>query len=206
MTEAWGDLTVREAFGEAARAFAELVRSIPPESWNGPGLGEWSVRDLVGHTSRALITVETYLQQPAETEDVATPAGYLAALGEVDAAAVAARGRTRAGRSEPDPLATIDALVERVLPLVDRDDNPLIATAAGGMHLDSYLPTRSFELVVHGLDIAAAVLDRAARLHRTIAEPGRRITATAAVIRGFGPELLRALTGRQPLRPDFSVV
>ena len=82
MTEAWGDLTVREAFGEAARAFAELVRSIPPESWDGPGLGEWSVRDLVGHTSRALITVETYLQQPAETEDVATPAGYLAALGD----------------------------------------------------------------------------------------------------------------------------
>ena len=37
MIEAWGELTVREAFGEAARAFAELVRSIPPESWDGPG-------------------------------------------------------------------------------------------------------------------------------------------------------------------------
>ena len=72
MIEAWGELTVREAFGEAARAFAELVRSLPADSWDRPGLGKWSVRDLVGHTSRALITVETYLKQPAETEDVST--------------------------------------------------------------------------------------------------------------------------------------
>ena len=206
MTEAWGDLTVREAFGEAARAFAELVRSIPAESWDGPGLGEWTVRDLVGHTSRALITVETYLRQPAGTEDVATPAGYLAALGEVDAAAVAARGRDAGRALGADPLATIDALVERVLPLVDRDDNPLITTAAGGMHLDSYLPTRSFELVVHGLDIATAASIEPPGYTEQLLSQVASMTATAAVIRGFGPELLRALTGRQPLRPDFSVV
>ena len=206
MTEAWGELTVREAFGEAARAYADLVRSIPAASWDGPGLGEWSVRDLVGHTSRALITVETYLQQPAETEDVATPAGYLAALGQVDAAAVAARGRDAGRALGPDPLATIDALIERVLPLVDREDNPLITTAAGGMRLEAYLPTRSFELVVHSFDIAAAVsIDPPAYTDQLLSQVAA-IAATAAVIRGFGPELLRALTGRQPLRPDFSVV
>ncbi len=174
MTEAWGDLTVREAFGEAARAYAELVRSIPPGSWDGPGLGEWSVRDLVGHTSRALITVETYLQQPAEIEDVSTPAGYLAALGAVDAAAVAARGREAGRALGDDPMATIEALIDRVLPLVDRDDNPLITTAAGGMRLDSYLPTRTFELVVHGFDIAAATSIEPPDLQRTVAQPGRR--------------------------------
>ena len=206
MIEAWGELTVRDAFGEAARVFAELVRSLPADSWDGPGLGEWSVRDLVGHTSRALITVETYLQQPAETEDVSTPAGYLAALGAVDAAAVAARGREAGRALGADPMATIEALIERVLPLVDRDDNPLITTAAGGMHLDSYLPTRTFELVVHSLDIAAAASIEPPGYSDQLLSQVAAIAATAAVIRGFGPELLRALTGRQPLRPDFSVV
>ncbi len=206
MIEAWGELTVREAFGEAARAFAELVRSLPADSWDRPGLGEWSVRDLVGHTSRALITVETYLKQPAETEDVSTPAGYLAALGAVDAAAVAARGREAGRALGADPTATIDALIERVLPLVDRDDNPLISTAAGGMRLEAYLPTRTFELVVHTLDIAAAASIEPPGYSDQLLSEVAAIAATAAVIRGFGPELLRALTGRQPLRPDFSVV
>jgi uncharacterized protein (TIGR03083 family) len=206
MTEAWGELTVREAFGEAARAYAELVDSIPPGRWDGPGLGEWSVRDLVGHTSRALITIETYLRQPAEIEDVSTPAGYLAALGAVDAAAVAARGREAGRALGDDPMATIEALIDRVLPLVDRDDNPLITTAAGGMRLDSYLPTRTFELVVHGFDIAAATSIEPPTYSEQLLSEVVGIAATAAVIRGSGPELLRALTGRQSLRSDFSIV
>ena len=74
------------------------------------------------------------------------------------------------------------------------------------MHLDSYLPTRSFELVVHGLDIAAAASIEPPGYSEQLLSQVAAITATAAVIRGFGPELLRALTGRQPLRPDFSVV
>jgi hypothetical protein len=205
MTEAWGELSVREAFGEAARGYSDLARSIPPDLWDGPGLGEWSVRDLVGHTSRALITVETYLQQPAETEEVSTPAGYLALLGTVDSAAVAARGREAGRQLGPDPLATIDALIERVLPLVERDDNPLITTAMGGMRLEAYLPTRTFELVVHGLDIAAAIAVEPPGYTDQLLSQVAAVAAAAAVIRGFGPELIRSLTGRQPLRPDFSV-
>ena len=67
MIEAWGELNVRETFAEAARTFADLVRRIPPNRWDAPGLGEWDLRSLVGHTSRSLITVETYLGQPADT-------------------------------------------------------------------------------------------------------------------------------------------
>ena len=185
---------------------AELVRSIPPASWNGPALGEWSVRDLVGHTSRALITVETYLRQPADIEDVSTPAGYLAGTGAVDAAAVAARGREAGRALGADPMATIEALIDRVLPLIDRDDNPLITTVAGGMRLNSYLPTRTFELVVHTFDIAAATSSEPPAYSEQLLSQVVGIASTAAVIRGFGPELLRALTGRQSLRSDFSIV
>ncbi len=59
-------------FTSAARSFAELVREIPASAWDGPGLGEWDLRSLVGHTSRSLITVSTYLQRSAEREDIAT--------------------------------------------------------------------------------------------------------------------------------------
>ena len=68
-------------------------RRDPAGAWAGPGLGEWDLRALVGHTSRSLITVETYLRQPADAEDLASPADYLPAIGRVDASSVVERGR-----------------------------------------------------------------------------------------------------------------
>ena len=50
MIEAWGELNVRETFAEAARTFVGLVRALPNDRWDGPGLGEWDLRSLVGHT------------------------------------------------------------------------------------------------------------------------------------------------------------
>lgn len=41
-----------------------------------------------------------------------------------------------------------------MLPLVAGDEDPLVTTALGGMRLRQYLPTRTFELVVHGVGIA----------------------------------------------------
>src|SRR5207249_10881660 len=76
MNEAWGELSIQDAYAEAARTFVSLVRAIPAGSWDGPGLGEWDLRSLVGHTSRSLITVETYLSKPAEREDVPSPEAY----------------------------------------------------------------------------------------------------------------------------------
>ena len=54
----------------------------PPPPWRTaggrePGLGEWDVRSLVGHTSRALLTVETYLASPAEVVKVGSTRGLL---------------------------------------------------------------------------------------------------------------------------------
>ena len=70
-------------FESAARSFAGLVRRIPDDAWDGPGLGDWDLRSLVGHASRSLITVSTYLQTSAEREDVATPQDYYAWIGRL---------------------------------------------------------------------------------------------------------------------------
>lgn len=54
------DAPAAHAFDSAARRFLE-VSACATGHYDAPGLGEWSVRDLLGHTSRSLSTVETYL-------------------------------------------------------------------------------------------------------------------------------------------------
>ncbi|MDF2746971.1 MAG: hypothetical protein K0S98_1256 [Propionibacteriaceae bacterium] len=196
----------RDTFAEAAEAFVELVRAVPPDAWDGPGLGEWDLRSLVGHTSRSLITVETYLGQPANREDVVSAAAYYAAISTVDPAAVAGRGRDAGRALGDDPVAAIQSLVTRVLGVVDRAENPLITSAAGGVRLRTYLPTRTFELVVHGLDIAAAANLPAPDYGYTVLSEVAEVAARAAVLQGRGLELIRALTSRAPLPDGFSVV
>jgi len=196
----------RENFTAAARAFVGLVQQIRPDQWTGPGLGEWDLRALVGHSSRSLTTLETYLGQPAETEELTSAAAYLAAIARVDPASVTHRGRAAGAALGDDPVAALHSLVDRVPPLLERDDDPLITTALGGIRLSNYLPTRTFELVVHGLDIARsaelAAPDYSAELLTEVLE----LTAAAAVLHGSGTEVLLALTGRVDLRPGFTVV
>jgi uncharacterized protein (TIGR03083 family) len=195
-----------EHFAEAATAYAALVAAIAPDQWTEPGLGEWDLRALVGHTSRSLVTVETYLGQPAATEDLTSPAAYLAAIASVDPASVADRGRAAGQALGEDPAGFVRALVDRVLPLVAGDDDPLITTVGGGMRLRQYLPTRTFELVVHGLDIARAAGLPTPGYSTGLLTEVLGLTTAAAVLGGRGPELLLALTGRTTLPPGFSVV
>jgi mycothiol maleylpyruvate isomerase-like protein len=210
----------RAVFASAAESFATLVRRVPHGRWDDPGLGDWDVRSLVGHTSRSLITVSTYLRTDAQREDIASATDYYAWVHEYSAnagaAAIVERGR-QAGRDlGEDPVATIDALVPRVLAevdAVDEMDDPLIEVIGGlGMRLSSYLPTRTFELAVHGMDIAGALGIDAGRTEDYWAPPDDVLAEAAALAArigvrlGRGPGLLLALTGRRDLPPGFSVV
>ena len=60
---------IREAYADAAAFFVETVSQIDHEAWSHPTLGEWTIRDLVGHTNRAFVTVETYLDKPAQSTE-----------------------------------------------------------------------------------------------------------------------------------------
>ncbi len=203
-------MTSDPVFGSAARTFARLVREIPESGWSGPGLGEWDLRALVGHTARSLITVSSYLNVPAETEDVTTPQDYYARIRDIASAMgtadIVERGR-QAGRDlGPDPVATVAALVERALADVAGVDDPLITVIGGlGIRLHSYLPTRTFELAVHSLDIARAV-GTGFSLPPEVLDAATTLAARTAVTLGHGETVLAALTGRADLPSPFSVV
>jgi uncharacterized protein (TIGR03083 family) len=197
-------------FASAAHSFAALVHDIPADRWDAPGLGEWDLRALVGHASRSLITVGTYLAHAAEREDVTSPRDYYVQIREyaskLGAADIIERGR-QAGRDlGDDPSATVDGLVQRVLSELTTAGNPLIAVIGGlGIRLHAYLPTRTFELVVHGLDIARAV-DISFPMPADVLEEATALAAQIAVAEGHGETVLLALTGRAGLPASFSVV
>ena len=73
----WGDS--RTAFADAAGWFVRTT-ALVGDRWDRPGLGEWDVRALVGHTSRALLTVETYLAHPAPAVDLTSAPDYFRAI------------------------------------------------------------------------------------------------------------------------------
>ena len=207
---AWSGATgvTYAAFAAAANGVVELVRTIDGE-WDRPGLGAWDLRALVGHTSRSLVTVASYLDQPAVTEDIDSAAAYVALSNTMvgaDAEAVAERGR-QAGRDlGPDPAATVAERAATALAKVGAaDPETLLTTIGGGMRLRSYLPTRTFELVVHGYDIADATgidVDFGdVALGAAVA-----LAAEVAVRLDHGTDLLRALTGRGEWPAGFVVV
>lgn len=199
---------VLATFRSAAQAFADLVDRIPADSWSGPGLGEWDLRSLVGHTSRSLITVDTYLDRPTDVEAVPSPEAYLRAgraLVNADPTAVAQRGRDAGVALGEDPARAVRALVERVLPRVAEAGDPVIETIAGGMRLRTYLATRTFELVVHTLDICRATGLPTPSWPESVLLQVVTLASVAAVDQDRGVDLLLALTGRSAL-PPLSVV
>jgi uncharacterized protein (TIGR03083 family) len=199
---------IREAYEEAARTFVETVRQVGADQWDRPALGEWTVRDLVGHTNRALLTVETYLSQPAATVQVERPVDYFirATAALADPAAVAARGREAGQTLGPEPAAAVCKAAERVLAEVKAAaDDVGLTTPVGGMRLIDYLPTRVFELTVHTLDIAAAI-----SVPVTLPEGAAALTLDlvadlVASRQDKVAPLLLAATGRRALPPGFSV-
>ncbi len=192
-------------FVAAADWVANLVRSLPTEDWDRPGLGEWDLRALVGHTSRSLVTVLTYLGTQADRVEMESALSYIAAVSRVDHSAVVERGR-QAGRDLGDDPVGRFAELRREAEVAARADDldRAIVTLVGGMRIRDYLPTRTFELVVHGLDIARAIhVDAAPPAGPLATAVG--LAADAALTGGHGADLLLALTGREPAL-GFSVI
>jgi len=199
---------VRTTFVTAARSLPALVDRIPQPAWDGPGLGEWTLRSLVGHTSRSLSTVLTYLRRPA-VEQIRSAAAYYEFVAQAigaDPAAVTERGRQAGIDLGPQPALTIHALVDEAVAAVETvTGDPVIETIAGGMRLDAYLPTRTFELAVHSLDIAAAI-NLPPTLPAAVLGDALQLVAQIATLRGDGERVLLSLTGRRPLAAGYSVV
>jgi len=184
---------------EAAGSFTDLVASLPAPL-SGPGLGEWDLRALVGHTSRSLVTVSEYLRRPASSVDLETAVDYVGGLAAAanDDPGVVRRGVEAGELLGDDPADALRLLLDAIsADLTDADPEQLVTTYAGGMRLRDYLPTRSFELVVHCLDIAAAVPARWTPPSAALAE-ALHLAAEVALRKGEGSLVLRLVTGREP--------
>ncbi len=200
---------LRAEYAAAGAALVELAGTVPPDTWDSPGLGDWSVRDLVGHAGRSFVTVSAYLASGAGKIAELSHAldyGRVFLTAHADPEAITERGR-QAGRDlGPDPVAGLRAQYDAAVAAVAAhpDDAP-VDSPAGVMRLADYLPSRVFELVVHTDDLARALGSAApgSTTARTIA------TTFAAGLAAEGrddPLLLRGLTGRGGLPEDFTAL
>ena len=201
----------RATYAAAAEAFLELVAPVPPERYAGPGLGEWDLRALVGHTARSFVTVTSYLSTRAETVAAGSTGAYYVLVARIAAAegtdAIRERGLAAGaalGEHPLDALRDAWAGAEEALDALDGDD-PVVETLGGGMRVSDYLPTRTFELTVHALDIAAALGATFEPPRDALAE-ALHVAADSALELGLGVDVLLALTGRRSLSPGASVV
>jgi uncharacterized protein (TIGR03083 family) len=204
----------RRTYRAAAVSFTDLVSRLPADRWDQPALGDWSLRDLVGHTvSSAVRQVPTVLAAPGGDATLGSPQQYWAfarsAPAEVHAAATAASSADARETGKwlgDDAAARVSELAgQATAALAAARDDDVITTPAGGMRVRDWVPTRTFELVVHGLDIAAAA-GVPFELALDAVTESVTLAAQVAAAAGDGPLVLRALTGRVPLPEHFSVV
>ena len=204
----------RRTYRAAAVSFADLVSRVPAERWDDPGLGDWSLRELVGHTvSSALRQVPPVLATSGGTVTLPAPEDYWAfarsAPPELYAAATAASSadaRETGAWLGADAATRVSELAgQATAALAAARDDDVVTTPAGGMRVRDWLPTRTFELVVHGTDVAAAARLPFAVPPEVVAETVVLAARIAAAV-GDGELVLRALTGRAALPETFSVV
>jgi uncharacterized protein (TIGR03083 family) len=199
---------VRDAYAAAGDSFVDLVRAVPPDGWREPGLGVWTIQELVGHTCRAFVTLSTYLRDGQGLDvTIENPFDYFDVLasGYGDQNAVAERGRAAGAELGDDPLLRVIELRDAaVAALRDADDDAPVATPIGVMRLVDYLPSRVVELTVHSGDVAAAIGVRFVP-DRSAAEIVFACLGHVAAGRDDVSDAMRALAGRRPLPEGFSL-
>ncbi len=199
---------IRDTYLEAGEYFASVVDQVDIDGWDEPALGEWCVRDLAGHTYRAFTTVLSYSAAPGDKVEIERPVDYFLKVvgGNVDHKQVAELGRGAGLEIIDDPRMMVRGFAMYVKNKLDElGDDHIMGTIVGGMRLIDYLPTRTFELIIHTMDLAKAVgVDSK--------PPEKGMTATLEILgqialyRGQASDLVLAATGRGGLPTGFSVL
>ena len=197
----------RRAFRESVLQFVDVVERVPPGAWDAPGLGEWSIRELVAHVVGVIdgVVADTGHTAPMAAEGAA--AYYVQAMSSPRVhEEVAERARARAASFGDNPVDAARAVVARTLDAVNAlDDAAPVTTTIGPVRLVDFLPTRVLEVVIHTLDIAEAA-------GLTVEPSHDALTATLALVseiavaHGDGAALAMALSGRGSLPEGFNVL
>lgn len=189
------DTSAVAAFRAASLFFVEAVAAVPPDRYEQPWSDEWRVLDLIGHGNRANVLPVEYYQRPVRAAGADNLAEYL--LPEN----IARRGREATAVLGDDPVDAVRSASERALAVIaSAPDGAVVGTPFGVRSLDSYLPSRTAELVVHGLDLDTSVEPPA----EALADCGAFLVSQA-VRGGRGVDVVRALSGRSTLAPGFNV-
>lgn len=182
-------------FRAASLFFTQAVAAVPPNLYEQPWSDEWRVLDLIGHGNRAHLLPVEYYERPVPAAAPEDLAEYL--LPEN----IAKRGREATVALGDDPVAAVRSASERVLAVIaSAPAGAVIGTPFGERSLDSYLPSRTAELVLHGLDLGTSVVPPPEALVACGA-----CLVSEAVGKGRGVDVVRALSGRGSLAPGFNV-
>ncbi|GGA61308.1 hypothetical protein GCM10011490_09420 [Pseudoclavibacter endophyticus] len=203
----------RAWFAAASQGYLAAISAIRREQLDSIVLGEWTLRDLLGHTSRAYLMIEAYVDAATDAHGddvtVQSAAEYyrlVVAAPSATSASVAQRGRDAGAALGDAPAAVTQAIAARLGPIVDATaDGLVVTTPFGTMRFLDYLETRAFELTVHGLDVVRAT---GSEVPMPLAEAfpaalGLLGEIATSAQRGV---LLAAATGRDPLPAGFAIV
>ncbi len=198
-------------FKAATDGVLALASGVPATAWEKPGLGEWTVRELVAHTCRSWTLIGTYLAEPEPPAgpDAGT-AGLYFARGLTQPGiheGVLARGREDAAGLGADPVGYASRAAEDALGLVAATPpGRLVATRICPLPFAEFVRTRAFELTVHGLDLARATGQGVPPELERASAPALALVAEIAAERRLAVPLLLAASGRATLPSGFTLL
>ena len=198
---------IRESYLESAEFFAGLVDGVDIDGWEEPALGQWTVRDLAGHTYRSISTVVGYSEKPAPQVDVESPVAWILNVRQnADPDRIAEMGRSAGLEIMDNPQMMVRGFLSMARERVNGlDDDFILATPQGGMRFVDYLQLRTMELVIHGGDLAQA-LGVEAMPPASGMQVALQVLSGVAVAEGRGPALANALTGRSALPANYNLL
>ena len=198
---------IREAYLESAEFFAQLVDGVDVDGWEEHALGQWTLRDLAGHTYRSISTVVGYSEKPAPKVDVESSTQWILNVRQnANPDRVAELGRSAGLEIMDNPTMMVRGFLSMARDKVNElDDDFILATPQGGMRLIDYLQLRIMELVIHGSDFARA-LGVEAKPPSNGVQVALQVLTGVAVAEGRGPDLANALTGRTALPIGYNLL
>ena len=198
---------IREAYLESAEFFAQLVDGVDVDGWEEHALGQWTLRDLAGHTYRSISTVVGYSEKPAPKVDVESSTQWILNVRQnANPDRVAELGRSAGLEIMDNPTMMVRGFLSMARDKVNElDDDFILATPQGGIRLIDYLQLRIMELVIHGSDFARA-LGVEAEPPANGVQVALQVLTGVAVAEGRGPDLANALTGRTALPIGYNLL
>jgi uncharacterized protein (TIGR03083 family) len=155
------------AFLDECAVTLDTLQQVPADAWDRPALGEWNLAQLTAHLTRATTRVPEYLPLPVADapllDRVEYFGTYLRRIGladsDVSAPSIAQRSVDDATGVDPTtwPQRFADGARATVKACASHPADHVLQTFVGPMRLDEYVATRVLEVVVHHMDVRAAL-------------------------------------------------